>query len=335
MDQQKKTTSGALQAPLTAPTNNLTIGSQALFHNPGASQALTNNSGAAEAAQAFLGNRGTTYQPLLNNTYVGQQHMGVPGASISKLSTGTTQAQTKMEEKALQVNHIAMLEALTYTIDRIASEAFGDSDKHATTTAIFNLLSSYTWDAKLVLSLSAFTLNYGEFWLLAQIYSTNQLAKSMTILRQFPSLLEHTAPLKPRFDVLNNLIWVMIDVTKCVVQFTQLPSTYISQDVPVLVTTMNLFPTTVYWTIRSMVACATQISNLSSMGHEFGISTTELWELSTLAHKLRNIYELLSDELAILEQIYNKSMIHEKRLESQYEVVWIPIVDHSIIPLPE
>ncbi|MBA0750536.1 hypothetical protein Gogos_001947, partial [Gossypium gossypioides] len=45
--------------------------------------------------------------------------------------------------------------------------------------------------------------------------------------------------------------------------------------------------------------------------------------------------EFANDELAILEQIYNESRIHATRLESQYEVVWIPIVDHSIIPLPE
>ncbi|GMJ09393.1 Arabidopsis thaliana sieve element occlusion-related 1, sieve element occlusion b [Hibiscus trionum] len=332
-----------------------------------------------------------------------------------------TLSQAELEERAQQANHIAMLEALTFTIDRIACElsykALGGSDVHATTTAIFNLLSSYAWDAKLVLSLSAFALNYGEFWLLAQIYSTNQLAKSMALLKQLPTLLEHTAPLKPRFDALNSLIRTMIDVTRCVVQFKELPSMYISSDVPALTTALNLIPTAVYWTIRSMVACATQISSLTSMGHEFGISTTESWELSTLAHKLRNIHEHLTkqmnfcyqyiderrdvetyqmllnlfdpnvlhidnmrvlkaliyskddklplldgstkrevsldvlrrksvlllisslefanDELAILEQIYNDSRIHATRLESQYEVVWIPIVDRSIIPLPE
>ncbi|KAK5835408.1 protein SIEVE ELEMENT OCCLUSION B-like [Gossypium arboreum] len=329
--------------------------------------------------------------------------------------------QVELEERAQAANHIAMLEALTYTIDRIACElsykALGGSDAHATTTAIFNLLSSYTWDAKLVISLSAFALNYGEFWLLAQIYSTNQLAKSMAVLRQLPSLLEHAAPLKPRFDALNSLIRTMMDVTRCVVQFKELPLKYISPDAPALATAMTHIPTAVYWTIRSMVACATQISSLTNAGHEFGVSTTESWELSTLAHKLRNIYEHLkqqlsycykhidermdveiyqmllaifdpnvlhidnmkalkaliydkddkqplldgatkrqvsldvlrrknvlllisslefaNDELAILEQIYNESRIHATRLESQYEVVWIPIVDHSIIPLPE
>ncbi|XVE67805.1 hypothetical protein DITRI_Ditri09bG0018000 [Diplodiscus trichospermus] len=332
-----------------------------------------------------------------------------------------TRAQAEIEEKAQQANFIAMLEALTYTIDRIACElsykALGGSDAHATTTAIFNFLSSYTWDAKLVLSLSAFALNYGEFWLLAQIYSTNQLAKSMAILRQLPSILENTAPLKPRFDALNNLIRTMVDVTRCVVELKELPSMYIARDSPELATAMTHIPTAVYWTIRSMVACATQITSLTTMGHEYGRSTAESWELSTLAHKLQNIHEHLrqqlnfcyqyieerkdvetyqillnlfdpnvihidnmkvlkaliyarddklplldgttkrqvsldvlrrknvlllisslefsSDELSILEQIYNDSRIHPGRLESQYEVVWIPIVDRSIIPLTD
>ncbi|KAK8531673.1 hypothetical protein V6N13_131034 [Hibiscus sabdariffa] len=134
---------------------------------------------------------------------------------------------------------------------QLSYKAYRGSDAHATTTAIFNFLSSYTWDAKLVISLSAFALNYGELWLLAQIYSTNQLAKSMAILKQLPSLLEHTAPLKPRFDALNTLIRTMMDVTRCVVEFKELPSMYISQDAPVLAIAFNLIPTAVYWTIRA------------------------------------------------------------------------------------
>jgi hypothetical protein len=35
------------------------------------------------------------------------------------------------------------------------------------------------------------------------------------------------------------------------------------------------------------------------------------------------------DELSILEQIYNESRLHPTRLESQYELVWIPVVDSS------
>ncbi|KAJ7013975.1 protein SIEVE ELEMENT OCCLUSION B-like [Populus alba] len=329
-------------------------------------------------------------------------------------SLTTSQAHAEMEDKTHQVNFVSMLDALSYTIDRISCEiaykALGGTDAHATTVSLFNMLTSYSWDAKLVLTLSAFALNYGEFWLLAQIYSSNQLAKSMAILRQLPSIMEHSGPLKPRFDAINNLIKVMMDVARCVVEFKDLPPAYISNEVPALSTAMAHIPTAVYWTMRSVVACAAQITSLTTMGHEFSMSTNVAWELSTLAHKLsnildhlrkqldtcyqyidekrnvesfqmlKNLFEMIhidnmkvlkaliyakddiqplidgsskkrvhldvlrrknvlllisaldmsNDELSILEQIYNESRHQGARLNSQYEVVWVPIVDRSV-----
>ncbi|XP_011014351.1 PREDICTED: uncharacterized protein LOC105118161 [Populus euphratica] len=329
-------------------------------------------------------------------------------------SLTTSQAHAELEDKTHQINFVSMLDALSYTIDRISCEiaykSLDGTDAHATTVSLFNMLTSYSWDAKLVLTLAAFALNYGEFWLLAQIYSSNQLAKSMAILRQLPSIMEHSGPLKPRFDAINNLIKVMMDVARCVVEFKDLPPAYISNEVPALSTAMAHIPIAVYWTMRSVVACAAQITSLTTMGHEFSISTTVAWELSSLAHKLSNILDHLrkqldtcyqhidekrnvesfqmlknlfetihidnmkvlkaliyakddiqplidgsskkrvhldvlrrknvlllisgldmsNDELSILEQIYNESRHHEGRLDSQYEVVWIPIVDRSV-----
>ena len=154
---------------------------------------------------------------------------------------------------------------------QIAYRSSSGSDAHATTLSIFNLVSSYSWDAKLVLTLSAFAVNYGEFWLLAQIYPTNQLAKSMATLKQLPVIMEHSGPLKPRFNALNNLIKAMMDNTRCIVEFKELPPKYISQDLPALAKAMTHIPTAVYWTIRSVLACATQISTLTSMGLEYAI----------------------------------------------------------------
>ncbi|XVE67804.1 hypothetical protein DITRI_Ditri09bG0017900 [Diplodiscus trichospermus] len=202
-------------------------------------------------------------QKLFSSLGVGQQHISSPGANqpfISKSNIarvprknpsashdrGDTRAQTETEEKAQDANFEAMLENHTHTIDRIACElsckAFGDA--HATTTAIFNRLSTYTWEDKLVVSLSAFALNYGEFWLLAQIHSTNQLAKPMAILRQLPSIIKHTAVLKPRFDALNNLIQTMMDVARCVVEFKELPPN--AAHSPVWATAMTHIQTSVY-----------------------------------------------------------------------------------------
>ncbi|XP_042976815.1 protein SIEVE ELEMENT OCCLUSION B-like [Carya illinoinensis] len=327
-----------------------------------------------------------------------------------------TQAQVEyLEDKSHQANFLVLLDALSYIIDRISCQiqymkAFGGSDAHQITLSIFHLVSSFAWDTKLVLVLAGFALNYGEFWLLAQIYSTNQLAKAMAFLKQVPGIIEHAGLLKPKFDALNDLIRVVLEVTRIVVEFKELPSTYITQEVPALSSAFAQVPTAIYWTIRSIVACAAQISSFTSLGYEFVASTTEAWELSTLTHKLRtirdhlkkqleicnqyieekrdaeafqmlvNLFEMIhinnmkplraiiyprddiqplfdgyakkrvnidvlrrknvlllisslnisQDELSILEQIYNESRIHSTRLESQYELVWIPLVDHSL-----
>ncbi|CAI0456600.1 unnamed protein product [Linum tenue] len=325
------------------------------------------------------------------------------------------QAHAEMEEKNHQISYSIVLDALSYVIDRISCEiaykALGGADAHGTTMTILETLTSFQWDAKLVMTLAAFALHYGEFWLLAQIYSSNQLAKSMAILKQLPTILEHSGPLKPRFDALNKLIKNILEVTRSVVKFKELPPSYISQDVPALSAAMAHVPAAVYWTVRAIVACANQITLLTTMGHEYALTTTESWELSTLEHKLTNIHEhmrkelatchqhidekrsleeykmlvdmfemihidnmkvlksliyskddmqplvdgstkrrvtlevlrrknvllLISDlnishdELSILEQIYNESRIHTTRLDSQYEVIWIPVVDPSIV----
>ncbi|XP_057437405.1 protein SIEVE ELEMENT OCCLUSION B-like [Lotus japonicus] len=306
--------------------------------------------------------------------------------------------------------HSSMLEALSVKIDRISCEisykTLSGVDAHSTSVAIFDMLTIYQWDVKLVLALASFALTYGEFWLLANIHDTNQLAKSMAILKQLPGIMEHVSSLKPRFDTLNDLISVILDVTRCVVEFNDLPTKYITQDISAYTTAYNHIPIAAYWCVRSIVACAAQITSLTTLGYEI-FTSTDAWELSTLAFKLRNIvdhlrkllgschkhiekrmdveaYDMLrdlfsrahvdnmkvlkaliyaqedilplydgvskkrasleplrrknvlllfsglefsTDEFLILEQIYNESKVHTPRMESRYELVWIPIVD--------
>lgn len=151
------------------------------------------------------------------------------------------------------------------------SKCLSGVDGHATTVALLYLLANYPWNSKLVLTLAAFALDYGEFWLLAQIYSSNQLARSMAILKQVPVIMEHSGPLKPRFDALNNLVKSVVELTKCIVAFEELPAMYITHDEPALATAIATIPTAVYWGMRSIIACAIQITSLTSMGHEYVI----------------------------------------------------------------
>lgn len=141
-------------------------------------------------------------------------------------------------------------------------------DAHATAIALLHTLSSYAWDAKVTLALAAFAVIYGEFWLIAQLHAVNPLAKSVSLLKQLPDIIEHSHLLKPRFDAINNLARAMVDVTKCIVEFKELPSEYISPESPDMSVAMTHIPTAVYWTIRSIVACSSQIIMLVGLGHE-------------------------------------------------------------------
>ena len=70
----------------------------------------------------------------------------------------------------------------------MACKGPGVVNAHETTLAILGMLSSYSWDARAVMTLAAFALDYGEFWLLMQIGASDQLTKSMAILKGLPVL---------------------------------------------------------------------------------------------------------------------------------------------------
>ncbi|XP_044492142.1 protein SIEVE ELEMENT OCCLUSION B-like [Mangifera indica] len=333
--------------------------------------------------------------------------------AIPGFDQGTQTQLDVLDDKTFQAGFFDMLDLLSFTINKISCEisckCSGGGDAHATTLGIFNVLTSYSWDAKVVLALTAFALIYGEFWVVAQLYPTNSLAKSVSLLKQLPEILERFDTLKPKFEALSNLINSMLDVTKCIVEFKELPSQYISPDTPEMLTATAHIPTAVYWTIRSIVACASQIMGLVGMGFEFITSTTEAWELSSLAHKVKSIhshlnkqlnlcYQLIDDkrhieayqtlvrlmeqphmdnmkilraliyakddqmpllegatkrtanlevlrrknvlllisdldvsneEIFMLKEMYRESRQNQPRMESQFEVVWIPVVDRS------
>lgn len=115
---------------------------------------------------------------------------------------------------------------------------------------------------------AAFAVNYGEFWLVAQLYTTNPLAKSIALLMELPEIMEHREALRQKFEAVNNLIKAMLEVTHCIVKFKELPTQYISPESAEMITAAAHVPTAVYWTIRSIVACSMLLMNLIALGHE-------------------------------------------------------------------
>ncbi|KAG2714700.1 hypothetical protein I3760_03G040300 [Carya illinoinensis] len=238
--------------------------------------------------------------------------------SINTIAALGIQPRTKaLEDKTYQASFISIPEALA--LDQISChltcKCSGSGGAHANTISIMHMLGNYSWDAKLVLALSAFALNYGEFWLVAQNYTSNQLAKSMAILRQLLEILEHSNILKPNFDAINNLIKVMLDITRCIVEFRELTAKYKTTDIAALSMALEHIPIAVYWTTRSVVACASQIVGLTGLGHAHTVLTTEALELSTLStltHKIGNMHSNLATQLAMC----NKHIDERKQIEA-------------------
>ncbi|KAK4841218.1 hypothetical protein QYF36_000882 [Acer negundo] len=244
--------------------------------------------------------------------------------SVPGFIQGSTQTQLDLlDDKAFQSGFFDMLDLLASTINKVSCEiqisckCSGGGDAHATTLGILNTLASYTWDAKVVLAMAAFAMNYGEFWVVAQLYPTNPLAKSVALLKQLPEILEQADTLKSKFEELSNLIKAMLDVAKCILEFKDLPSQYLTPDTPEMVSATAHIPTAVYWTIRSIVACAAQIMGLVGMGHEYIVLTAEAWELSSLAHKVNSIHTHLKNQLNLCYKIIDE----KKRIEAYQELV--------------
>lgn len=144
-------------------------------------------------------------------------------------------------------------------------KAPGEEIAHKTTMSILNKLSSYSWDAKAVITLAAFALEYGDFWFVAKLYPSDELAKSLGNLKQVallstrPSLQKHLKALVE----LNNLIKVTLEVIECIFELEKL-SIYDIKDVPALSIAMDRIPVDVYWAIISVVACATKMCDLTT-----------------------------------------------------------------------
>ncbi|KAI9108739.1 hypothetical protein K1719_020044 [Acacia pycnantha] len=93
-------------------------------------------------------------------------------------------------EKAAAFAEFDMLDSLSFVGHKISCEltckCSEGGDAHAITMVILNILSSYPWHAKVVLTLATFAVNFGEFWLVSQQSAANTLAKSVSLLKQLP-----------------------------------------------------------------------------------------------------------------------------------------------------
>lgn len=145
---------------------------------------------------------------------------------------------------------------------QILCECSDEGNQHERTMLLFELLGNYSWDAKAVLTLAAFAKSYGEFWLLMQLYPKNPVALSVAMLKQLPSDL---STFKRLFKALSLLMKTVVDLTKCVIKFEWLPLQHVKLDKEAKsITELNIY-SSVYWIIRSILTCSSQLTDLKAM----------------------------------------------------------------------
>ncbi|KAG8386991.1 hypothetical protein BUALT_Bualt03G0206100 [Buddleja alternifolia] len=159
----------------------------------------------------------------------------------------------------------------------ILGNCSGGEQTNKTIFDVFNALSSFFWSGKAVLALAAFAVNYGEFWLLEQLRTTDPVAQSLALLEQLPS---ETVTFR---NMADKLITNILDLLKYISSYEDLRSNnYVEpntlKDMTIQIHTYN------YWIIRSIVACQSQLTSLKTYGYTS--SSTESSDITDLVEKL-------------------------------------------------
>ncbi|CAI9756328.1 unnamed protein product [Fraxinus pennsylvanica] len=225
-------------------------------------------------------------------------------------------------EKSFQSAYqdMEIIKMLAYPINKITSEIIckcaAGGEAHSVAIGLLETLSNYGWDAKVVITFAAFSVSYGEFWLVENLRVKNQLAKDIAALKDIPETVEHKEEMKKKFKAVVDLLHAVLTVTRIIIKFKELPSMYINRDSPEMVTATAHIPTTVYWIIRSILVCASVLLNLIGSGHEFMTSTTESWEILSLANKLSHMSEHLQHQLENLNKY-----IDARKTNDEYDAI--------------
>ncbi|XP_054789955.1 protein SIEVE ELEMENT OCCLUSION B-like [Prosopis cineraria] len=180
---------------------------------------------------------------------------------------------------------------------------------HKTTMAILKELDAYSWCAKAVTALAAFALLYGNFWHLFQVPNDDNLGKSLAVLN-------HVQAFERSRSDISNYNLVVNTVFLCVEYLVRLERMSkqgydVNNDIPTLEKAIQDFPVIVYWTVLTIVICASYIDILFYYW-------SSVYEISNISSKISTILFKLQDYLAKIEK--EKALMDE--YNERYRVVF-------------
>ena len=148
---------------------------------------------------------------------------------------------------------------MTYTYCQMACKPPGEESN--TGKKILEKLTKYSWDAKAVLTLAAFALDYGDFWLLAHLHASEKSAKWVGILKGVPTIVTESWLQKHKLAIIkiDQLIKSTVGAIDCILVLEGLSDRYAEEDLQELSEAMYYIPLDVYYAIITVVASTTQM----------------------------------------------------------------------------
>ncbi|KAJ4975242.1 hypothetical protein NE237_000348 [Protea cynaroides] len=223
---------------------------------------------------------------LINEILIASNTIIVEGASGD-------QATLDSQLKSFKNSSRDSLEELTKIVRKIycelSCECLGGGDVNSKTVALFKTLSQFSWEAKMVLALAAFSIIYGEFSL--TVNHSNPLVK---LLKQVVD--------KSKLLKIKSLIDAMVKVTNTIVDMVN-----VGKSRPVDISTC--IETTVSWTVGSIIVCTSQIIGLDDeyTENELAKLTKKVDRMNTkLGQDLHTWWQSVDEKKKELNQYFQK-----------------------------
>ncbi|XP_020235950.1 protein SIEVE ELEMENT OCCLUSION B [Cajanus cajan] len=161
----------------------------------------------------------------------------------------------------------------------------GLENVHQTTLRILQQLRTFSWDAKALIALAAFSLEYGNFLNLYQ--ASDYLGNSLKALNQ----IQHRLQLQVIDLSVNTAVKLVLESVQKINLWGTWSSDerYDTEDVPALSDALHQIPLVVYWAVATLVACNSNIQSLSD------------YSIKTFSTKLSTAVEELSRHLVTCE----------------------------------
>ncbi|MED6158358.1 hypothetical protein PIB30_032113 [Stylosanthes scabra] len=195
-----------------------------------------------------------------------------------------------VEDKVPDNGFIPSYSTLKEIACQMTCKPFNAANAHESVVGILEKLKSYSWDAKAVIALTAFALDYGETWRLSLTKASKENALELHVFRfaeeEKPPSQQQNADLiatlvDRTIQLIDGIIWLERKIAD---------TTYGPKEVPTLYKTPRDLYT--YWAILALLASATQMTGL-----DWNIKSEVVGRLKIVLTQLQADHEKIEAEM--------------------------------------